>query len=481
MDLDELDRLWERHPAWRVLRAHNAPLILSFLGRQFIDDNRGAVPLGALVSALDDELFAIHRVSPERYAQGAAVYIDDWSDPKAGLLRRFYPAGSEEVHVEATPALEKAYRWVEGLRTRSFVGTESRLQTLVDLLRQIVHGSETDPAERIAELERRRDRVERELAEAREGRFAVLDDTALRERYQQFASTARELLGDFREVEDNFRALDRSAREKIAGWEGGKGALLEELVTSRTDIASSDQGRSFQAFYDFLLSEGRQDELSDLLDAVQGMPQLHGDRPHEGRRIRRVHYDWADAAERTQQTVRGLSEQLRRFLDDQVWVENRRVLELVRAVEASALAARDQPPIDLGLQVDEPGLPIALVFERPLYDPQPDVVVDSMPAPQDALELELDGLFAQHFVDSARLAGNIRAVVPPRATVALDEIVALYPIEEGVAEILGYLSLGDDDLAVAVVDDAGEMTLDYIDAGGTPRRVRMPQVTVTRR
>lgn len=476
MDLDELDRLWERHPAWRVLRAHNAPLILSFLGRTFIDDNRGAVPLGELVSALDDELFAIHRATPDRYAQDAAAYVDDWSDPKVGLLRRFYPAASEEVHVEATPALEKAYRWVEGLRTRSFVGTESRLQTLIDLLRQIVHGSHDDPAERIAELERRRDAIEKELADAREGRVTVLDDTAVRERYQQFATTARELLGDFREVEDNFRALDRSAREKIAGWDGGKGALLEELVSSRTDIASSDQGRSFQAFYDFLLSEGRQDELSDLLDAVQGMPQLHADR-----RMRRVHYDWADAAERTQQTVRGLSEQLRRFLHDQVWVENRRVLDLVRAVESSALAVRDRPPADVGVQVDQPGLPIALLFERPLYDPQPDVQVDSMPAPQSLDEVELDGLFAQRFVDTARLMGNIRAVVPPRTSVALDDLVALYPIQDGAAEILGYLSLDADDVTVAVDEGEAEMTIDYTDAAGTRRRVRMPQVTVTRR
>ena len=476
MELDELERLSERHPAWRVLRAHNAPLILSFLGSRFIDDNRGAVPLGELVSALDDELFAVHRVTPERYRQDASAYIDEWSDPKAGLLRRFYPAGSEEVHVEATPALEKAYRWVESLRTRSFVGTESRLQTLIDLLRQIVHGSQADPAERVAELERRRDAIEKELDDARDGRVAVLDDAALRERYQQFAATARELLGDFREVEDNFRTLDRSAREKIAGWEGGKGALVEELVTSRTDIASSDQGRSFQAFYDFLLSEGRQEELSELLDAVHRMSQLSAHR-----RVRRVHYDWADAAERTQQTVRGLSEQLRRFLDDQVWVENRRVLDLVRAVEASALAVRDRPPADIGVHVDEPGLPIALVFERPLYDPQPDVVVDSMPAPRAIDEVEIDGLFAQRFVDTVRLVGNIRAVVPPRASVALDDIVALYPIQDGVAEILGYLALDDEDVAVEVDEGAGQMTIEYIDAAGEARRVRMPRVTVTRR
>jgi len=475
MNLEELDRLWERHAAWRLLRARNAPLVLSFLGRVFIDDNRGPVAAGELAAALDDHLYAVHRVYPERYTQDAAAYIDDWSSPESGWLRRFYAAGSEEVHVEATPALEKAYRWVEGLRARAFVGTESRLHTVVDLLRQIVHGSETDPSARIAELERRRDAIEVELADARRGHFAVLDDTALRERYQQFSSTARELLSDFREVEENFRALDRSAREKIAGWEGGKGDLLADLVSSRTDIAASDQGRSFQGFYDFLLSEGRQDELAELLSVVLGMPQIAADR-----RLRAVHHDWADAAERTQKTVRNLSEQLRRFLEDQVWIENRRVMELARAVEASAISVRDEPPRgdDVGIVVDEPGLSIALPFERPLYDAQPDVVVDSMPAPQALDDTSLNGLFAQRFVDTQRLTGNIRAVVPLRSTVSLDDIIGLYPVEEGIAEILGYLSLGEDDIAVEVGE--GEMTIAYNDVEGEPRVVRMPKVTVTR-
>jgi Protein of unknown function (DUF3375) len=34
--------------------------------------------------------------------------------------------------------------------------------------------------------------------------------------------TARELLADFREVEKNFRKLDRQLREKIAGWHGAR-------------------------------------------------------------------------------------------------------------------------------------------------------------------------------------------------------------------------------------------------------------------
>ena len=102
-------------------------------------------------------------------------------------------------------------------------------------------------------------------------------------------------------------------------------------------IAGSDQGKSFQAFYDFLLSQARQEELSGLLDSVHELTEIAGSDP----RLRHVHYDWLDAAERTQATVRQLSEQLRRFLDDQVWFENRRVIDILRGIERRALQLRD--------------------------------------------------------------------------------------------------------------------------------------------
>ena len=473
MELDDIDRLWERHPAWRLMRARNAPLVLSFLGGYFIDNNRGAAPSSQLVTALDDFLYDLHRSDPDRYTASPETYLDDWSAPEAGWLRRYYPVGSDEVHYEATPALQKAHGWVESLRARSFIGTESRLHTVVELLRQIVRGSDANPDSRIAELERRRLALDVELDEARKGNFTVLNDAALRDRYQQAASTARELLNDFREVEENFRMLDRSAREKIASWERGKGELLTELISSRTDISFSDQGRSFQAFHDYLLSEGSQDELNELLATVQRMPQIVPDR-----RLRSVHHDWADAAERTQKTVRALSEQLRRFLDDQLWIENRRVLDLVRLVEGAALAVRESPPRELGLTVDEPGVPLGLPLERPLYDPQPEAVVDSMLSSDDIDIAELDDLLAQKFVDTARLADNIRAVVPPRTTAALDEIIALYPVQDGAAEILGYLTLSDGDITIEVGDV--DMTIDYTDSAGEHKRMRMRKVSVTR-
>ena len=137
-----------------------------------------------------------------------------------------------------TPATEKAIGWIAGLTARSFVGTESRLLTLFELLGQIDAGSETDPAARIAELQQRRDQIDAEISRVMAGDLPLLDDTSLKERFLQFLELSRVLLSDFREVEQNFRSLDRSVRERIALWEGGKGELLEAIMGERDSIAS---------------------------------------------------------------------------------------------------------------------------------------------------------------------------------------------------------------------------------------------------
>ena len=188
-------------------------------------------------------------------------------------LRKFYPPGTDEPHFDLTPATERALAWLGTLGERSFVGTESRLLTLFDLLRQMNEGSETDPEARVRELQRKRDAIDAEIERVRTGDVPMMGDTALKERFVQFTGLARELLADFREVEQNFRGLDRRVRERIALWDGAKGALLQDILGERDLINESDQGRSFRAFWDFLMSSRRQEELSERLDQVRTSPQ----------------------------------------------------------------------------------------------------------------------------------------------------------------------------------------------------------------
>ena len=481
MDYDTVDALRQRHTAWRLLRAGNAVLILSFLGDYFVEGNRGACAAGEVAAALDDHLYSLNEITASesgevRYPKSPKDYLEDWAAAESGYLRRFYPQGDGDVHYEVTPAFEKAYSWVVSLQERSFVGTESRLHTAVELLRQIVHGTDTDPERRLADLRRRRDELDVQIAEIESGAVPLLEDSGVRDRYQQFTTTARELLSDFREVEDNFRRLDRAAREKIATWHGSKGELLAELVGNRSEITGSDQGRSFQAFYEFLLSESRQHEMSELLSRLSDLDAVEVDR-----RTRNVHHDWSEAAERAQRTIRQISEQLRRFLDDQVWLENRRVLDLVREVEAAALELRDNPPTGAGLEIDEPGIAIALPFERPLYQSPVSVEVDSL-IPPTTQQADGEALFVQTFIDQTRLLDNIRTAMPRNTNALLSDIVALYPIEQGAAEIVGYLALNSGDVKVEM-DESEEGVLEYADPVDPERikRARLPKVTVRRR
>jgi flagellar motility protein MotE (MotC chaperone) len=451
-------------------------LVLGFLGKVFVEDNVRSISGADLVSRLDDELYALNeRMGESAFPKSPKAYLDGWSAAECGWLRKYYPPGSDEVHFDATPAVEKALVWVESLRARSFVGTESRLSTVFELLRQIAFGAETDPDVRMAELRRRRDEIDAEIAQVERGSIMVLEASAQRDRYQQLTATARELLADFREVEANFRALDRELRARIASWDGSKGALLDEVVGNRASIADSDQGRSFHAFYDFLLTPDKQEELSDLLERVHGLDAIGELDP----RMRHIHYDWMAAAERTQATVRLLSEQLRRFLDDQIWLENRRVMDILRSIESIALKLREHRHPDLTGEIDGAAPMVVLPLERPLYTPPERPRLDSGEIIAADDEIDASQLFEQVYVDPQRLRGGVRRALQGRGQVGLRELLEREPLEQGLAELVTYMSLTDSSFQV-VFDEHAREQVHWTDRDGSERVATIPRVTFTR-
>ena len=236
------------------------------------------------------------------------------------------------------------------------------------------------------------------------GDVPLLGDTALKERFTQFATLARELLSDFREVEQNFRGLDRRVRERIARWDGAKGELLQDIMGERDAIAESDQGRSFRAFWDFLMSQSRQDELTRLLERVLGLEPIADLAPDA--RLRRVDYDWLEAGEQAQRTVALLSQQLRRFLDDQAYLENRRIMDILRGIEVRALEVRESPPAGEFMMLADTAADIELPMERPLYAVAVKIAIASVVLEAGVEDLDASALFSQFVIDKAALGSS---------------------------------------------------------------------------
>jgi flagellar motility protein MotE (MotC chaperone) len=474
LDYQDLVTLRQKHPAWRFLVAEYAPLVASFLSRAFLKKNLRAIAQADLIEQLEDELFAIREAEGgEVFPRSAQEYLDDWASHEKGWLRKYYPPGTEEPFYDLTPATEKVLSWIEGLAVRSFVGTESRLMTIFELLRQIVEGSTADPQVRIAELQKRRANLEQEIELIRKGEIPLLDATSVKERFLQVGGMARELLSDFREVEHNFRALDRQVRERMTLWEGRKGELLEAIFGERDVIADSDQGRSFRAFWDFLMSSQRQEEFTQLLDVVCEMPTL---KPLVAdRRFRRMHYDWLIAGEHTQRTVAALSQQLRRYIDDRTYLENRRIIELLRKIEGTTLEVRSEFPEGAFMTLEQPGVELNLPFERPLFVPSQKPFVKEVEVQSGKTALATTALFEQVVVDKHQLIQQVRRSLQSRSDISLAEVLASYPLQHGLAELVCYLSFPLDTVRT-VYDETRSDEVTWSDADGHRRRATFPRI-----
>jgi flagellar motility protein MotE (MotC chaperone) len=476
MDYDDLVRLRREHAAWRLLAADSAPLVAAFLHHAFIAPNVRTHGEQELAGQLDDFLHRLReRRGDDPHPKTGLDYLNDWSSDERGWLRRYFPPDSDEPHYDLTPAAEQAIQWLAGLEDRAFIGAESRLKVVFDLLREIVHGSETDPQSRIEELERRRAAIDAEIEAVRAGWIELMDATQLRERFLQARETAYGLLADFRQVEQNFRDLDRRVRERIAGWEGSRAEVLDEVFGQRDAIADSDQGRSFQAFWDFLMSARHQEELGRLLEQVLALEPVAELAPDP--RLRRVHYDWMAAGEVTQRTVARLSEQLRRYLDDQAWLENRRIMEILHSLERNAMAVRERLPAEL-VALDEPSPRVELPLDRPLFTPPPRAQLASGDIDAGDADLDPAALFEQVYVDRERLRARLRRALQTRRSVTLPDLLAEYPLEQGLAELVAWLSLATGE-ELGVIDEDREQSVEWTDAEGRQRRATLPAVIFT--
>lgn len=464
MSHESLMYIRKNHPAWKLIAARNAPLIISFLYKQFIYNNLRQIAETTLINELE---FWLERNDQEEVRKSARDYLREWSSDDYSWLRRFHERETDEVQYDLTSTAQKAIQWIAEFQEKSFIGTESRLIMIFDILNQLVTQTESDPTLRIAELERKKAEIDLEIDQIKSGNVSTLDSTQIKERFMQANTMSREILSDFRAVEQNFRELNRNTREKIAKWDKGKGELIGDYFTSQSDIYSSDQGKSFSTFFEFLMSKTAQTELDDILDKLYKLDDIKEELSRSG--IDNVAFEWLEGSQHVWKTIEAMSEQLRRYVDESYLEEERRINQVIKQIEVNSLALHASVPKEFKMEIDETTPKLSLPFDRSLYNPPRKIELIDQKIIIGQAESTEDLLYAQVFVDKQQLISNIEHLLQEKPKITLSQIITRYPLSQGLTEYLAYLSLTNVGLKIDIdpikvdkfewIDQEGNLTI----------------------
>ena len=487
MDYDQLAYDLQHSSGIRLLKADHAALIISFLHRQFKREQRVSIPLAELVERLEQEVESMSENERKQYPRPALAYLTEWADEQHHFIRITTPGNSDKPHVGLTADTERTISWLEEQHAQPFVGAESRFLYIVQLLREIVHKSTEDPLLRLQQLEQQRDLIQQQIDLILE--TETVDDrytsTQLKERFFETCRVARELLRDFRLVEERFREMARTLQQAQLQPNMQKGSLVAYVLDADTELKSSDQGRSFYTFLNFLMAPSQQDELAALLDAVRQQADLQ---PviHEGGVLRHLTAHLLEAGEKVVQSTARMAEQLRRLLDEQAVTERRRIRELVLEIKQQALRLGQEIPGDtFFITLDGPP-EVHLVIEHGLWEPTETLKLTTqlINASHENLNgSDLASLYNQFFVDRQALHQHIEKLLETRHEVTLAEVLNYYPPKKGLSEVLAYYAFASSHQDHLI--DANQSEVIVLPVTGiqeaTIKSVVMPRVVYRRR
>jgi hypothetical protein len=477
MDYHRIKSLKENNPTVRLLNADNGPLIISFLFQVFKNNNKITISNDDLVSNLADYIYSIRNsYGEELFPNSPQEYLDSWANDQ--YLRKYYPSTSDEPCFELTPASEKAIEWLKDLERREFVGTESRLIKIIDLLKEIVIKNSKDANVRIAELERKRDEIEEEIRKIHTGVLENLTPTQIKERYYEIFDTSNKLLADFRQIEYNFRLLDQEIRKKqISALQ--KGAFLKNFFEDHDVLLDSDQGKSFKAFWELLMSNAQQDELDKLIDLAIHLPEIQEiikDDTLEGLKNHLL-----EAGYRVNKTNHILAEQLRKYLDDRTYLDNKVILDLIKEIKSIAIEIKNNPPSNKDFMII-PGRPgVEMIMERPLWDVSisPELSKEMLETGSSTL-VDPHHLYSIFEIDPDELKNRIREFLSTTSQFTIETLVQKYPVEHGLAEIVIYVDLALKSGNVIVNDEVFETMVIRNSLSQRQFEVKIPQIIISR-
>jgi len=292
-----------------------------------------------------------------------------------------------------------------------------------------------------------RDRLDAQIAAAREGRLNPLTDSQALERARDIIQLADELAGDFRRVRERFEDLNRDLRERLVDEEGGnRGEVLHALFEGVDVIGDSDAGRTFTAFWRLLTDPEQSATLEESIEQVLARAFASQLETRERRFLRLLVRMLLDQGGSVHDVLQHFARSLKHFVQSREYLEQRRLNQVLKDAQRAALEIKDHipavAPIDYKLQLTSSR--VRSIAQWVLFDPSLHTLKIGMTEGEMApVGLDTVGeLVAQSEIDFRALKENLCSILRDRSPASISDVLRRFPAEQGLGSIVGYIALG---------------------------------------
>ena len=439
-------RLADSVPAWVMLRAKNAPAVLSVLSAVFQSDNR-QVAGTELALAVDSLLVDIREQTDMELPKSAVAYINDWV--KAGYLIRRSPQGTRDEFYELTTDAHVAIDYVRQLVNPQRSVTKSRLDTLFTGLHSLAAETDPDEATAIRRLEQQRDQLQARIDQIRMNGVGIISDAEAVEKAREILALASDLPTDFSRVREEIEEVDRGLRESIVDGQLNAGAVLDNVFRGVDLVTESEAGKAFNRFYEVFLDPERSKQFDATVSSVLSRDFVDKLDPLERTELAQLADTLDTSSGQVHDSMTGLSRSLRRFVQSREAESQQALTRAINTAQQLALqlAQRGIKPyesieFDLELTTRQP----TSLSSWELYDPMEYRIKPNMEVDESG-EIDFEAVRArirESEIDWEELRRAINDVVDRSGRASISDVLSAHPATQGLASVVGLIKLAHD-------------------------------------
>lgn len=484
-DISQLLNTLNTSPSVELLRIRNREMTIEFFVQMF-SNKQGAVSSENIHTQLADflegrdveqdddseiNLFDTHEAK-------AKTYILTWTNK--GFLTN-YPDEQGEVFYELSAHSSKTIDWLASLKKDEFVGTESKFNTILNQLKELVEFTNEDTEKRIQLLEERKLEIEQQIQRIKTGEdVKVFEAYQIVPRFNQLNQSAKELLSDFKEVEDNFKEITKGIYQKHAEGNLAKGDILEFTFDALDELKDSQQGKSFYAFWSFILNPELQNTwerlTKELYTTLEEKAIPVNDIFLKGMK-RHLH----SSGQKVYKANDKMAEKLSRIIRENEGSKSEATKNIIQKIKKQLVEIskmKEKPDISFDLEGD---VEIHIPYERKLtFEQKEDITYSNKPkiADEDITSSQhLGKLFSQSNIDKELLRKRIKDILKEKPQTTLLDVVEHYGgLEKGLPELFGYIVIAKEFKHSISTDKTQRILFDA--ANG--KQIKIPEIILTK-